>query len=398
MKILYHHRIRSKDGQFVHIEELTEAMKSLGHEIVFVGPRAVHSEKFGADAGAVAWLKKLLPGALYELLELAYSLGDFVRLVRVILAEQPDVIYERYNLYFLSGAWARRFFRTPLLLEVNAPLFEERSKFGGLAIKWLARRTETAVWRRADHVFAVTEVLAKRVRSVDVPSERVSIVPNGIDWAKFEEADDGAQLRREFGYEGRIVVGFTGFAREWHGLDELTKVVAQDPRLVLLVVGDGPARGPTEKLARQLGVADRVRFTGVVERHEVARYVGTFDIAMQPDVVEYASPLKLIEYLALGRAIVAPDSANIRELLTHNANSLLFPSGERDQMCAQIRQLCDDTELRRRLGVAARQTVFDRDLTWIGNAKRVIAVAERMLALSRASGPRAEQRAFGRKS
>ena len=385
MKILYHHRIRSKDGQFVHVEELTEALKAQGHAIVFVGPRAVHREEFGADAGAVAWLKKMLPRALYELLELSYSFGDLVRLVRALVKERPDIIYERYNLLFPSGAWARSWFRVPLLLEVNAPLFEERSRFGGLALKGLARWSEVAVWRKADHVFAVTEVLAQRLRSAGVANERLSVVPNGIDWGKFADVPDGSAVRRELGFDGKIVVGFTGFVRDWHGLDGLVKAVAEEPRMVLLVVGDGPARESTEALAAKLGVSANVKFTGVVERHRVASYVAAFDIAMQPDVVDYASPLKLIEYLALGRAIVAVDKPNIRELLEDERNALLFAPGRRDLMCAHIRRLCEDAALRKRLGAAARQTVLDRDLTWLGNARRVITVAEELLSATHPS-------------
>jgi glycosyltransferase involved in cell wall biosynthesis len=378
VKILYHHRIRSKDGQFVHVEELTEALKAQGHTIVFVGPAAVHREQFGADAGAVAWLKRYLPRAMYEVLELCYSFGDFIRLVRTILRERPDIIYERYNLLFPSGSWARSWFRIPFLLEVNAPLFEERSRFGGISLTRLARWSEVSVWRRADHVFPVTEVLARYVRSAGVPGDRLSVVPNGIDWRKFSGELTGAATRRELGFEGKTVVGFTGFVRDWHGLDELVRAVAEDRGMVLLVVGDGPARASTEALAAQLGVSANVKFTGVVERDRVADYVAAFDIAMQPDVVDYASPLKLIEYLALGRAIVSVDKPNIRELLTHGKNALLFEPGRRDLMLGHIRHLCHDPQLRQQLGAAARQTVHERDLTWAGNARRVIAVADNL--------------------
>jgi glycosyltransferase involved in cell wall biosynthesis len=89
-------------------------------------------------------------------------------------------------------------------------------------------------------------------------------------------------------------------------------------------VGDGPARAAIESLTESLGIPDRVTVTGIIDRDEVARYVGVFDIALQPDVVEYASPLKLFEYMALGKAIIAPDRANIREILTHGRDALLF--------------------------------------------------------------------------
>ena len=74
MKILYHHRIRSKDGQYVHVEEMIHALRALGHEVIIVAPAAMETEDFGADAGAVAWMKRHLPKWIYELLELSYSL------------------------------------------------------------------------------------------------------------------------------------------------------------------------------------------------------------------------------------------------------------------------------------------------------------------------------------
>ena len=82
MKILYHHRIRSMDGQYVHLEEMVGALRAAGHEVRIVGPEAVGEAAFGSDAGLVAWLKKLLPQSLYELAEWAYDVYAFRRLMR----------------------------------------------------------------------------------------------------------------------------------------------------------------------------------------------------------------------------------------------------------------------------------------------------------------------------
>ena len=146
MKILYHHRIRSKDGQYVHIEELTRALARLGHEIVMVGPSAVAHERFGADAGIVAQLKRYLPRFAYELMEFAYAVRDYRRLAGAIRAHRPDVLYERYNLYSPSGVWAHERFGLPMLLEVNAPLYAERKRYDGISLDRLARWTERCTW------------------------------------------------------------------------------------------------------------------------------------------------------------------------------------------------------------------------------------------------------------
>ena len=138
------------------------------------------------------------------------------------------------------------------------------------------------------------------------------------------------------------------------------------------MVGDGPARAELEAQAERLGVTDRVTFTGVIQRDAVPDYVAAFDVALQPHVVAYASPLKLIEYLALGRAIVAPATPNIQEILTDGENGLLFDSGDTDAFAEAIVRLANDTALRQRLGQGALALLRERNLTWQHNAERVV--------------------------
>lgn len=381
MKILYHHRIRSKDGQYVHIEELTAALKRLGHEIVLIGPAAVEREQFGSDAGVVAWLKRYLPRVVYELLELAYALLDYRRLARAVRMHKPDCLYERYNLYLPSGVWARRRFGLPMLLEVNAPLYMERRKYDGISLDRLARWSERYTWRGADAVLPVTEVLAGEVRQAGIPEGRITVVPNGIDKERFSHAPSLEAAKAALGLQNRLVLGFVGFMRDWHGLDRVIDLIAADTAGVryLLLVGDGPARLSLERRAHELGVTARVRFTGIVERDRIADYIAAFDIALQPEVVAYASPLKLFEYLALGRAIVAPATPNIMEILTHEENALLFSPKASGDFTGAVERLCQDRPLRMRLAEAARETIERRGLTWDNNARRVTELFQRLL-------------------
>src|SRR6185437_8801597 len=155
MKILYHHRVGSKDGQAVHIEEIVAALEHLGHRVVVVGPRSTERASFGADAGLAAWLKKTLPASLYEMLEFAYGVIAFFRLWRVYRRERPDVLYERYSLYLLAGIWLKRLTGIPMLLEINAPLVHERSRFSNLSNRRLAAWIEGITWRAADYALPV---------------------------------------------------------------------------------------------------------------------------------------------------------------------------------------------------------------------------------------------------
>lgn len=380
MRILYHHRIRSKDGQYVHIEELIAALRGLGHEVVLVGPSATAKAKFGDDAGLVALLKRYCPRFLYELMEFAYSFMAYRRLRDAVRAHQPDCLYERYNLLQPAGVWLKRRFNLPMLLEVNAPLFEERAKYDGIALARFARWWERYTWRGADRVLVVTEVLARRVAAAGVAREHIVVIPNGINPGEFGGQPDTQEAKQRLGLNGKLVLGFTGFLKDWHGLDRVVELLAgADPSWHLLIVGDGPARDTLEQQARARGVSARMTITGVVARDQVARHVAAFDIALQPAVVDYASPLKLFEYMALGRPVVAPAQPNIMEVLTDEEDALLFDPRDPTALARAIQRLGGDESLRRRIGAAARRTILSRRLTWMDNAARVSGLFARLI-------------------
>jgi glycosyltransferase involved in cell wall biosynthesis len=374
MKILYHHRIKSMDGQYVHIEELIAQLKALGHDVQLVGPVSESSVRFGGESKVLEVIKKVFPRFIYELLECGYSVFDFVKLALAVRRFRPEVIYERFNLLTPSGIWAKRVFGLPLILEVNAPLFEERSKYGGVALKRLAMWTQWFTWRGADAVIVVTSVLKRTVQQYGVADNRIHIMSNGVDSDHFQVTETQRQsIRDKLGIANRFVIGFTGFVRDWHGLDRILEILSEPAfnNAVLLVVGDGPAREALVARAEELGVNDRFAVTGVVNRQEVPAYISSFDVAIQPNVVAYASPLKVLEYLSMGRAIIAPDLPNIREILRDRHNALLFDNSDPQHLKELLEAVMRDTALRQRLESAAHRTISEHGLTWRRNAERV---------------------------
>ncbi len=370
MRILYSHRIQSRDGQSVHVEELVAAFRALGHEVVVVGPGFYDDSGFGGESRLVSVLRRLLPGALGELSEIAYNILAYRRLSRACRALRPDLIYERYNLYYLAGAWLAKRTKIPFFVEVNSPLAEERDKHGGLKLRAVARACERFVWRAGKNVLAVTEVLRGHVLAAGVDPARARVVPNGVVLERFSQAPGTANEIP--------VLGFVGFVRDWHGLDEAIRAMADNPAIpaAFTIAGDGPALPGLRALAASLGVADRVTFAGLVPHEDVPATVAGFDIALQPRVVEYASPLKNFDYMAAGRAIVAPDQPNIREILAHERTALLFDPARPGAMWDAVARLLADPALRARLGAAARAELEARDFTWRGNAGRIVGWAK----------------------
>ncbi len=376
MRILYHHRTRSHDGQRVHIDGLVGALRRAGHEVAVVGPPEADGRRASSDDAGPPRASRLR-----ELAEFAYNGVERARLRAAARAFRPDAVYARHALYCASAvAFARRL-RVPVVVEVNAPLALERARHGGLAFPRFARRHETATLNRADRVVAV-------IAAQGVAREKIDVHWNGLEPGALAVAD-GAPVRARLGLDGRLVLGFVGFVRDWNRLERAFPFLVRHADATLLVVGEGPDRPRLEALARERGVAGRVRFLGTLARDAVLAHVAAFDVALLPEVTEYASPLKLLDYFAAGRAVVAPDRANLREVVEPGGNALLFevapegssggssggaPEGASDgAFDAALEKLAASPELRARIGAAGRSTLARHGLTWDANAAKVVA-------------------------
>jgi glycosyltransferase involved in cell wall biosynthesis len=379
MRILYSHRIHVHDGQSLHVEELITGLLQEGHDVHVVGPGFYHEAGFGGRSSKVALLRRLLPGALGELAEIIYNVPAYLRLRRACRTFQPELIYERYSLYFLAGRRLARRRRIPYFLEVNAPVAIERAHYTGMRLRPLARRLERLVWHSADRVIVITNVLAAMIAAAGIPPERIGVIPNAAVAQRFLPRP----WRPEQMLPRPLVIGFAGFVRAAHGLDAVIRGMADHPEyraLRLLVIGDGPGRGALEQLAASLGIAGRVRFTGLVEPERLPDLINDLDIALLPRVVPYASPLTMFDYMAASRAIVAPDQPNIREILTHEQTALLFDPAREDTLWEAVARLVADPALRVSLGLAARAELDRSNLTWRGNAGRVAAMYRELVA------------------
>jgi len=348
------------------------ALKELGHEIIMVEPNSINQKEFGKSAKGVQGLRDNLPGFVHEILEFCYSFYDFFKLRQAIKENKPDCIYERYNLYLPSGIWAKKLFKLPLILEINSPLYEERKINNGISIDFLAQWTERYVWKNADHLLPVTQVLANIIAEEGISHKKMTVIHNGINLKHFPwPVAVSNEIIQQYQLENKLILGFVGFVREWHRLDRVLDAIASHPKQNwhLFLVGDGPGRKVLEEHAEKLNISDRMTITGIVSRDKMPQYQSVFDLALQPDVTSYASPLKLFEYMALGKAILAPDMDNIKEILTANKNALLF--GNEIDFQEKLIHLCRSSELREKLGDNAKVTVEQKEFYWLENARKI---------------------------
>ncbi len=382
MKIVYHHRTRSTDAQRIHIQEMVRAFESQGHEVEVVSlvPLDSTSGDPHRDASEALWkrMARRIPFA-YEVALLGYNMVGLLLLLARIVRNRPDFLYERYALFNFAGVIAARLCRIPLVLEVNSPFALEQSRDREIRSRRFAAWTEAWICNMADRVIVVSTPLARLMRSAGVRSEKLEVMPNGIAPERFHPRPAPAELRERLGLTGHMVIGFVGWFRSWHGLDLLLEAfhrsgLAAEP-VKLLLIGDGPAMRDLQESVRTHGLGQSVVFTGPLPHSEVPPYLGLIDIAVQPAANEYCCPMKLIEYLALGKPIVAPAQENIQELVSEKEAALFTPR-DAGSLARVLRSLACDAERVREMGRNAHRAIAGRRLLWTANAGRVVEMVE----------------------
>jgi len=383
MRILYHHRTQAGDAQGIHIREIISSLRGDGHEVnevALVATDAPAGVQADARPSLLSRLKQHMPDMGRELVELGYNLVGIFKLLSAARRFRPDFIYERYALFNFSGALASRWLRIPLILEVNSPLAQEQADLGQQSLGGLARWSERWICNHASAVITVSTPLRELLVKSGVTRDLITVISNGVDTERFHgRSEAGDEVRRRFGLSGQRVVGFVGWIRDWHGLEDLVRGMPHWPDdlsdVHLLIIGDGPARSAIESAATECGVADRVHITGAVPHAQIVEYLAAIDVALQPAATSYASPMKIFEYLAMAKPVVAVDQENTREILEEGRNALFFPPGDRVAFVGAVQEIFLDQQRLERMSAQARSAIFEREFLWDANARKVIEIA-----------------------
>ncbi|MBI4577502.1 MAG: glycosyltransferase [Planctomycetes bacterium] len=275
--------------------------------------------------------------------------ASVLRLARRLRALRPDVVHTHM---FTANATGRA---AAFLAGVGAVVATEQSVD---TWKDLPRRAvDRLLARGTRRVVCVGQaVLAFYRDRVGVAGARLQVIPNPVDVAAFARVspEEGARVRVELGLAPRSpVAGFVGRlveAKDPLGFVEaVARVNGAVPGLTALVVGEGPLRGRAEGLARELGVADRVRFLG--ERRDVARVLSALDCLVLSSRRE-GLPLVALEARAAGRPVVATDVGGVSEVVEDGRNGRLVPAGDAAALARALTEVLADPALARSMGRA----------------------------------------------
>lgn len=309
----------------------------------------------------------------------------YAQAVRLAGSMRPRFVYQRSSLGDIVGLRLARHFERPLVLEYNGPeVWVAKNWSAGLPNAETFERIETELMRRADLVLAVSRPLVEDAISRGADARRVMLSPNAVDPERFHPGVLGDGARGQYAlFDNKVALLLSTFG-PWHGVNQaieaFVRLLARRPDLrgsaTLVLAGDGLGKKAAEQLADERGLrtGEDIVWTGAVAAEEAPALLAAADVLLTPTLVNpdgstfFGSPTKLFEYMAMGKAIVASDIAQLGEVLRNDQTALLVPPGDIEALSTCIERCFDDPILRARLGAHAREDALAHH-TWTQRAQ-----------------------------
>jgi glycosyltransferase involved in cell wall biosynthesis len=369
MKIVYlsHARIPSRTANSLAVMKMCEAFALNGHEVTLFVPRRSRAEPQAKDPFAFYGVEPCFDLKRFRLMKGARAFLRPTTFVSWwIRRQQPDLLYGRDH----SLRYDLDEFGVPVITEFHRLVSDPTNlrRFPKLIRSGLLRRVVT-----------ISEVLAKGyAREFDIPRDRIVVAHSAADEPGRVEAID---LPRP----GRLRVGYLGHLYPGKGMERIAEMAPRCPWATFHIVG-----GTESDLAywkRTLEGCENLFFHGYIPHAETDRYRQSMNVLLAPYQNEITSegggaidvrsmsPIKIFEYMAVGKAIIASDLPAIREILSDQVNARLCPANDTASWINALEELRDQPALREKLGCAA-QSDFREKHTWRARAKAVLAGLE----------------------
>jgi glycosyltransferase involved in cell wall biosynthesis len=370
-------------GAATKARELLRAIENLGHTTYLEWRTPQPNGQVTVMEKLKEGLKPKLQKYLHEPKKLALNLSYLAQEYRIIKQQNPDILFARLELYNFSSAILSRWLGIPLVVEADCPVTYEHKNFYGKDFKHLGNlsaKIELEVLRKADAVIAISKILKNYYTELGVDADKIHVISNGADPEKFQPCEKPADLVKKYALQEKVVIGWIGSLAGWSGIENLIAmalyVLERHPNAAFMMVGGGANKEFFQNKLHIKNYDQRVILTGTVPHEEVPRYLACMDIVLAPYPklpFWYASSLKIFEYMAAGKAVIAGDVGQVGEVIQDGNNGLLFDPDNEGELLQKTIAALENAELRQRLGAQARQDVLDK-YSWRQHAKKIVEV------------------------
>ncbi len=388
MKILYfsphpHINLAAPSGPGTHIREVIAGFESEGHTVV----RFIEGgETLGETGQAIAFKKrawkKLIPSILWETLRdlqmMRLDKSVEARLSALVEREKPDLIYERSCYGMGAGMRTASRFGIRYVVEMNAPYPEEKADMQGKSLlQFRGNQHEKAQVMSAFKTVVVSSAMKKYlVEKTSVKSENILVVANAVNPSHIQP-DQAHQREISAFYElnsDHVVFGFVGSIFPYHGVDLMIESFAalqeEYSNARMLIVGAGEVLPNLQSRVLTLGLEKKIHFTGNVAHQKVYDYLSLMDITIMARSNWYGSPVKIFEYGAMRKAIIAPNVVPVQDVMLHREHGLLIEAST-EALTQSMRFMLEQTEERTRMAQSFYKKVMEEH-TWEIVAKQIL--------------------------
>lgn len=292
------------------------------------------------------------------------------------LHNKVDIVYERYAvLQTLGGIFQTS--RIPWILETSGLYYYEAAvERKSIVLNGIAKIIELNAYRRCDVLICVTEALKDLIiHEGGISPEKILVIPNGVDCVRFNPQRITPQRQ----FTGSTICFVSALVR-WHRLDVLLEAMSELKRngvsVNLVIAGDGPMRVEWETLTEKLGLKDAVKFLGHISWDDVPELIAGTDLGYVGNApmeigVMYHSPLKMYEYMAMGKPVLAVNNDDSVRMITNGENGFLFEALNKEDLQRVIRIALNSSEKWVAMGENARRKVKE-EASWTSRVEEML--------------------------
>ncbi len=373
MLLIYNSSLDLDNGSNTHVLELSKNL-SANLDLLLVTPKSKNSRTFNFIKGINVFSQKKVDSIPYQII---YQIGLFKTLLVQCLENKPDIIYERQCGWSFLPALVAKVFKIPYIVELNGLLIDEL-KMGNspqIYVK-ISALNEKNDYNISNKIITVTQGIKDEIMKLyKIPDEKIVVINNGVNTNIFYPFDQKKAQTRLNLEQSTNYICFVGNLAPWQGIEYLIRaspiVLKKHPKASFLIVGDGVMKNELIQLTSELKVSDKFIFTGSVPYKMVPIYINASDICVVPKkpIRSGYSPLKLYEYMACGKPIIATNT-NGFEILEENNSGLLFDSENPVELANSILKLLSNPKLMSEMGINGRQCAVEQH-SWDCVSKKV---------------------------
>lgn len=372
----------------------TAALKKIDHEIVVLDDRQMQgSVKIAKHRRFYRNINRYIPQRLTiiprDIYDICHDRFPFKRkLEQAVDNIMPDIIFERFTPSHCAGITVARKRGIPIVMEVHSPLEEKEQYFSMDSFPWYSRRVYINSLVKADAIIVVSSAMKKYICNYGISKNKVHVIPNAVEPEMLEsiEPDKVKKVKDRYSLHGKKVIGFVGSMEPYHGVNNLIEaavaIVKMEKSAIFMLVG--PFRKEEAKKAmlqkiKMKNLQHNVILTGGIDRSEIPVYIDCMHVCVIPaDSNWYGSPIKLFEYGARGKVVVACRLAPMEDIIDNGEDGIFFDIKKGESLSAKIIYAVRNVDKAAQMGLRLQNKIRDSH-TWLHNARRIQNIAENLI-------------------